>query len=101
MCVCLYACVCVQPCLQGEVEADALAAGLARLSGPNLQRGERGRERETERVREREGERGRKQIGVRVCLFSCDMLHLFLAIIKTSWQVNLILCPVHKVGFGH
>lgn len=49
-CVCLYVCVCVwmrvclQPCLQGEVEADALAAGLARLSGPNLQRRKRERE---------------------------------------------------------
>lgn len=34
--VCVPACVCAQPCLQGEVEANALAAGLARLSGPNL-----------------------------------------------------------------
>lgn len=38
-------CICVRalPCLQGEVEADALAAGLARLSGPNLQRRKRGK----------------------------------------------------------
>lgn len=36
VCECLHICVCVQPCLQGEVEAKALAAGLARISGPNL-----------------------------------------------------------------
>lgn len=38
--VCVFARlrVCLQPCLQGEVEAEPLAAGLARLSGPNLQR---------------------------------------------------------------
>lgn len=71
----VYPCVCVHPCLQGEVEADALAAGLARLSGPNLQRRERERE-----------ERGRKQIGVRVCLPSCDMLQFELTITKSSWQ---------------
>lgn len=47
------------------MEADALAAGLARLSGPNLQRSERGRESERQggnRERER-GRRGGKQIG--------------------------------------
>lgn len=45
----VHACVCVQPCLQGEVEADALAAGLARLSGPNLQRSKRRRRRRRHR----------------------------------------------------
>ena len=57
---CVHVCVCLQPCLQGEVEAKALAAGLARLSGPNLQ---------TDR-----GKGSRKQIGVIVCLPPCDML---------------------------
>lgn len=38
MCVFARLRVCLQPCLQGEVEAEPLAAGLARLSGPNLQR---------------------------------------------------------------
>lgn len=67
-------CVCLQPCLQGEVEADTLAAGLARLSGPNLQ---------TDR-----GKGGRKQIGVIVCLPPCDMLCLFLTNIKNFQQIH-------------
>lgn len=45
VCVGMRVCVCVEPCLQGEVEADALAAGLARLSGSNLQTRARERER--------------------------------------------------------
>lgn len=67
-------CVCLQPCLQGEVEADALAAGLARLSGPNLQ---------TDR-----GKGGRKQIGVIVCLPPCDMFFLFLTNLKNFWGIQ-------------
>lgn len=71
---CVNVCVCMRVCL-------AMSAGW----GGGRCFGSRSGTSFRPKPAEKRGGGGRKQIGMKVCLLSCDMLHLYLTITKNSW----------------